>query len=268
MPILSKRKQWQPRGVFDPQPASGDAAETTAFLARTSGLDATHTNAYKALINGLVSDSLFSLFDVLYIYATQDSTTALLNLISVTYSGTNANSLTFTADRGYTGDGTSAHYINLGINPSTATTPQFTQNSAHISAWNLVNAAAAQVLFSDSTASGGTNIYPRYSNDNIYVRLNESPAGNVSTTTDARGCYLASREASNSQIAYKNGVSLGSTSNASQAVANASLTALGESSSGSNWQAAMSSAGAALNATQQLNFYNRLRTYMTAVGVP
>jgi len=37
---------------------------------------------------------------------------------------------------------------------------------------------------------------------------------------------------------------------------------------GSNIQAAMASIGSSLSSTDATNFYNRLRTYMTAVGVP
>jgi hypothetical protein len=81
-------------------PASGDAAETTAFLARTTGLDATHTNAYKALINGLVADGVFAKLDALYICAAQDLATARLNLVSSSFALVDTSAApNFTADR-------------------------------------------------------------------------------------------------------------------------------------------------------------------------
>src|SRR5258706_16256620 len=84
-------------------PDAGLCASAAAFLARTSGLDATHTNAYINLICGLVSDGIFSKLDALYIFATQDSTTAMLNLISTSFTAsTFSGTLTFTTDRGYT----------------------------------------------------------------------------------------------------------------------------------------------------------------------
>lgn len=46
-----------------PARRSADAAETTAFLARRSGLDAMHVAAYKALINGLMADGVFAKLD-------------------------------------------------------------------------------------------------------------------------------------------------------------------------------------------------------------
>src|SRR4051812_42354 len=71
--------------VMAPAVARGgvaNCAASTTFLARTSGLNGTHTNAYNALICGMVADGTWcgSLFDAIYIFATQDSTTALLNL--------------------------------------------------------------------------------------------------------------------------------------------------------------------------------------------
>ena len=86
------------------------------FLARTTGLDATHTNAYTALINGLVTDGIWDKLDVFHIYATQDSTTAKLNLVSSSFTATANGSPTFTADRGFTGvNGSSTVYIDTGL---------------------------------------------------------------------------------------------------------------------------------------------------------
>ena len=78
-------------------------SESAVFLARTSGLDTTHVNAYTALIDGLVADGVWSKFDVLRIYATQNSTTALLNLKSSSFTAVTHGSPSFTADRGFTG---------------------------------------------------------------------------------------------------------------------------------------------------------------------
>ncbi len=58
---------------------SGHAA---AFLARASTLDGTHTTAYTNLLNSLDGHALSCKLDMLHVYATQNSTVALLNLIS------------------------------------------------------------------------------------------------------------------------------------------------------------------------------------------
>src|SRR5258706_10799563 len=117
----------------------GGGGTASAFLARTSGLDSTHITAYTNLLNGLDTDGLTSKLDMLHVYATQDSTTALLNLVSSSFTGTANGSPTFTADRGFTGTASSSTiYIDTGFNPSTAG-GQYAQDAAHLSAWCLTN---------------------------------------------------------------------------------------------------------------------------------
>src|SRR5882757_8185192 len=71
---------FQNRAALDTVSGCSPGAEATSFLARTSGLDAAHTGAYCVLIDGLVTDSVYSILDGLYVFATADTTTALLNL--------------------------------------------------------------------------------------------------------------------------------------------------------------------------------------------
>jgi hypothetical protein len=139
--------------------AGGGCSQATAFLARTSGLDGTHTTAYTNLICGLVTDGLItgtmagsgsgatacgSKFDAIYILATQDATTAKLNLCSTTFSpATLTGSPTFTADRGYQ-SAAGTDRISTGFNASTASSPNFVQDSAHLSIWNNTNTSQTQ----------------------------------------------------------------------------------------------------------------------------
>ena len=100
------------------------ASAANNFLARTSGLDGKHQNAYSALLTGLTADGFFdanansTLLDALYVFATADSTTAKLNLIApsytCTYHGTPAEGTQFAADNGYTGDGSTV-YLDTGF---------------------------------------------------------------------------------------------------------------------------------------------------------
>lgn len=121
-------------GFIAPAPSGGgDAQITTAFLARTSGLDATHTNAYKTLINGLVTDGICSDASwggvkLLYLFGTADTTTALLNLPSATFNGTAVNAPTFNADQGYKFIGGIADSrIDTAFNPTTQSVNQNSQ---------------------------------------------------------------------------------------------------------------------------------------------
>jgi hypothetical protein len=256
-------------GVVTP-PTSAEAA---AFLARTSGLDATHTSAYTALIDGLVADGLWPKLDVLHIYATQNTATAQLNLVSGSYPASLNGSPAFTADRGYTGiDGSSTVYINTGFNPTTAPSAKFTQNLAHLSAWNLVNATQANPAIG-IMGSIRSMLHIRYITDVTFYELNGSydGSGGVSNT-DARGHHLVNRTTSTNVQGYRNGSSVVSSGTATTGLPNLNIYSLGANNggtpAGAGVQLTMASIGSSLSSTQATNFYNRLRTYMTAVGVP
>lgn len=251
----------------------GFGAEANAFLARTSGLDATHTNAYGALIDGLVADSIWSKLDMLHIYATQDSTTALLNLVSTSFNGTANGSPTFTTDRGYTGATGTSVYINPGFQPS-AGGHLYTANSCHASAWSLTNSNSGTAILGCFDSANGTNtdIYPQYSDNNAYGRINSGAIAGVSVA-DSLGHYISNRPDSTTAISYKDGSSiLSNGSAAATTLSTRSILILSLNSNGtvagSPRQVAMASIGAGLTGTDATNFYNRLRTFMTAVGVP
>src|SRR5260370_13754601 len=89
------------------------------FLNRASGVDIAHGEAYKAFLNTLTTNGLFNadgttpFFDVLYLFATQNSATAILNLVSSSFAATLNGSPTFTTDRGFTGvDGSTTVFLN------------------------------------------------------------------------------------------------------------------------------------------------------------
>src|SRR5712664_2840319 len=92
---------------------SGGCSQATTFIARTSGLSGTETTAYTNLICGLVTDGVYSTLDALYIFATNTTTTANLNLISTNFGLTGATPPTFSADHGYTGNGTT-QFLDTG----------------------------------------------------------------------------------------------------------------------------------------------------------
>ena len=168
----------------------------------------THINAYTALIDGLVVDGLWAKFDKLHIYATQNSTTALLNLVSTSYNGTANGAPTFTADRGYVG-GAGGQYISYSFIPSTAPSPKYVQNSAHISAWNVTNATNSGVEMGGQTSgTGPTYIQSKFTDGNTYFKINSSINPPGTAMANAAGHYIANRSASNAVVGYKNGSSV------------------------------------------------------------
>lgn len=263
------------RSATEPAASSSPGATAAAFLARTSGLDITHQNAYTAFLNGLDSDSLTAKFDVLHVYATQDSTTALLNLVSASFNGTANGSPTFTADSGFLGvESSSTVYINTGFNP-TSGTPNYTQNSAHISEWPLTDfeSASGGVGSIGASPNNSSFMLPRYITGDAYFLVNNAQFGGYNTpTADSLGHFMASRTASNLYGGYKNGTSIIAPVNGSTTLVNQNFYGLAINNNGAALGAgrklAMLSIGGALTAGEVTNFYNRLRTYMTAVGVP
>jgi len=250
--------------------------QAAAFLARTSGLNSVHTNAYVALICGLVADGIWAKLDLLHIYATQDSTTALLNLVSTSFNGTLYGSPTFTADRGFTGtSGSSTIYIDTGFNPITAASPKYVQNSAHLSVW-AVNNITDNSAGLGATNSGTSNAYilPRYADAFAYWRVNVPVTNNPSFNTGfGSGHFLGNRTGVNALGCYRNAaLQTTDTIDTSTAPPNFNFYSLGYNiagtASGNAHQQAMISVGSSLSSTDVTNFYSRLRTYMTAVGVP
>src|SRR5258706_6883060 len=188
---------------------AGSCTASSNFFARAGTLDATHHSAYDTLICGLVTDGIFSKLDVLYIFATQNTATAQLNLVSSSFSATLNGAPTFTTDRGYTGVAASTTvYIDTGFNPSSGT-PNFIQNSAHVSVWCVTNAAADVVsAIGASNPSGqGTSLIPRHTNGSTFYRVTAQGISGVANAV-SNGHYLASRTGLTTMVGYKNGASV------------------------------------------------------------
>lgn len=248
--------------------------EAAAFLARTSGLNMAHTDAYAALINGLVADGVWSKLDMLHVYATQDSTTALLNLVSSSFAGTAHGSPTFTADRGFTGvESSTTVYIETGFFP-TIGGQHFTNTSGHISAWSVSNVGTSGKPIMGAigfSAVSETVIYPKFTDNKEYFRVGGGGVAGT-TVTNIVGHYIASRISSSSVDGYKNGAFVSNTAGTGPVAESEQYFTLGwnfrNTPGGSGCQVGMASIGAGLSSTESGNFYSRLRTYMTAVGVP
>jgi hypothetical protein len=245
-----------------PSSFTATSAESAAFIARTSGLSDARKTAYDALITSLVSDGVFAKLDALYVFAAPDATTALLNLVQNLYNATNSGA-TFTADAGYTGDGSSA-FIDSGFNPSTASTPNFVQDSAVIFGWSNTIVAEQGVLVGDPVAVTGNNaIYPESAGGTAFFLVNGSNY-NVSASNGgaSKGLYAANRSSSLNLAGYKDGASFASASVSSTTVVNANLVFLkGDNGLESTRQILSGGIGESLSSGEHANLYARLHTY-------
>jgi hypothetical protein len=257
------------------------AAQTwaNAVIAAGGTVSAGRLTLVSNLINTLQSASIWTKFDRLWLFAAENSQSALRDIVAAA-AATATGSPTFTTDRGYTGtDASSTVYIDSGFNASTAG-GNFTQNSAHISMWSNTNAAstASGGVAIGLTTSGGqqSNILPKYSDGNAYFRVNDTSVGASAGVANANstGHYLANRSGAAAQQGYRNAVDMGIVAVSSQALINGNMTILGQLSTpathslGDAHQNCGVSIGGSLTSGEVTSFYNALRTYMTAVGVP
>jgi hypothetical protein len=234
--------------------------ETQTLIARmtTKPSDA-HARAIDKLLSTLIVSGAYATMDAFYVMAAQDEQAASLNWIADAYNLTLGGSPTFTAYKGYTPNGSST-YLDTGFNPTTAVSPKFVQNSAHMFAWHLTAVDASFDIGNTNsriTKPGTANVFSRANNAS-----NLSAAGSYTTH---KGWV---RTASNAAALYISGVSAATATTASAALTNynfgigrTSATEFGAS------QAAIVHFGSQLTAAQVLAVYTGAREYGLAVGM-
>lgn len=229
------------------------------------------TDARKTAINNFVvalkAAGVWSLGDVLGVYAAADSQAAIVNWKNPgTFNGS-ASSVTFTADRGFTGDG-GAGVVDHSFNPTTAPTPNFTQDSASLGIWVLTSRAGAALPDAgNASAATGLNIYPRFTDDNTYLRVNDASETGGFAVADSAGFYVGNRSSSSARQGYRNGASVGTYgASTSQALINASIVAGRGGSNFTTDQFSILWIGGSLTSGQVASFYSAALAYMQAVG--
>lgn len=223
--------------------------------------------AINNLISGLVVADVWDDLDVLYLFAAADSQAALLNWKSTSYNCTNGTGVTFTADRGYTGDGAS-NYLEPGFAPGNG---QFTAGNHTFGRWTRTLGVSGGASLGTENGSERVSIRDQdTSNLTTYNGPNGAPKnwltnslGNVSVTQSAVSDYDA----------YRNGASLGNNANGLSSVAGfgpffilAERNSVGSAVQFSDSQLSAVYFGAALTATKTAQLHTALQSYMTAVG--
>ena len=257
-------------------------AETTTWVNAVVGNGGSVSNGRKTTVNTLIAnlkgDGVWSKLDRLWLLAAENEVSALTDLVA-TGTATKVSTPTFTTDVGYTGEDSAlpTKYLDSNFNPSTAG-GHFVQDSAHISSWNSGNVTQStggcSMGYRDGTTKLATHIFAAFSDGNGYFRINDStPSGSGGALANVSGHYIANRSGASASQAYRNGSLFASPNDTSGAVQNLKffLTCMngdGTPFVGNSNQLTMASIGGSLTGTDASNFYTRLRTYMTAVGVP
>lgn len=241
--------------------------EAAAFIAR---LPTPPSNARKIVINNLfkalVVAGVLPKLDMLQIYAADVQANALLNWISSSYNGTLTDSPTFTADRGFTFNGTT-QYLDTGYNPSTG--PKWGQNDHTFGRWMRSGSAGNVADLGVNDGSGRTATIASNASGVAYT-VGDSSVSSTQATSPI-GNIAAARSAAGSFDIYKAGASVANIAGASNTGANlnfyvGALNLSGAAASFSPNQYSAAYAGQALNSTEMAALHNALQAYMTAVG--
>jgi hypothetical protein len=253
----------------------GVCSQATTFLARTSGLSGTETTAYQTMICGMVTDGTWPLLDALYIFATNTTTTANLNLINTSFTITPQNSPTFTADAGYTGNGTSSW---LNTNLAGAQT-NYNLNSGSIGIAIPTNDTSSVSTIDMGAIDVSINSVFLAANFTLKYAYGLNDGGTVTGTASAtsRGLWAVSRTSSGSVSFYQNGsstavstTSVASTSVPTSGVPMGILARAQSPTTAQTFSARQVSAawvGAGLTGAQFASISARINAYLAALGV-
>jgi hypothetical protein len=253
--------------------AAPGTSQFNAFLARTTGLSATERTAYFNLISGLNRDGTWPLLDALYIFATNTTTTANLNLVSASFTLTPIGASTFVVDVGYTGNGSAS-----GFDTGLITGTNFTQNSASLGIAIQTNDTTSQTMMEmGTTDSGGAFavLGPSYTLQSYYA-LNGT--FNTLASTTSKGMWGTSRTAASGAGAlslYSNGSAtpLASVNDATLAAPSQPIFICGRNNGAGGFNNASSRQisaawiGGGLTGAQYLLIANRINAYLTVFGI-
>jgi len=223
------------------------------------------TDARKLLIDACIAalktGGVWTLLDVLYVFAAPDTQSALLNWKNPgTNNAVETVAPTHVADRGYTSNGTTQYLTSY--NPSTAGL-QFVRDDNHLGCYVLTNGAAT------GSDVGSQNVRSRIRNRSGSSGFIVTSSG-TTTATPADGVNVPAhlvgiRRDSANQFAFRNGLQA-----STAAVASTGTTDIIEIcrafASYSDRQIALVHAGKSLSDPQALAAYNAFNTYLQAVG--
>ena len=221
------------------------------------------------MITGLVSDGVWSKLDALYIFATVDRTTAVLNLVSSSFSAVEHGTISFSAYHGYTGDG-STFFLDTQFTPLTGGT-NYLLNSASLFAYNLSFNTTENKAAIGVNSGGGTNteiiLQPTFSQ--VGVLFNGGTTNNVSAA-NSQGFWVGSATSTQTGVS-KNGAAQTLISATPSALPTTPIYIFAQNSSGAigitTDQFSAAGIGGTLTNTDISNLSNRINTYMTAYRI-
>ena len=247
-----------------------DVDAAALFARMSSQPDAAHKGYINTAIVALKSAGIWALRDAIWVPAVPTVQAATLNWKQNLYNLTPVVAPTFTADRGYTGDGATT-YLSSGLIPG-AGGLNYVQNSANVSVY-VRNAFIGGNLYDLGVYDGaaGTLVGPLAGNQ-IQLDLNDALSATGIAAGTLPGMYSADRSVSTTIAKYKNGALLGSEAVVSTTPAGIhdfyilTANAQGTPTGFSPDNVAYVAVGGSLGATKIGQEYSIMQAYMTSIG--
>ncbi len=242
-------------------------AETDALIARmVPAPDTDHKDDINTLIAALKSASVWSKLDGFYVNCAPFGSQITENWVSTKYDQSNLFG-TFTANSGVAGNGTTA-YLPTTFNPTTAVSPNYQRNSAHLWAFSLSTAASpAGYEVGSPTATNWALSTGRSDVAGVPRGGLHDAWANHSAQADSKGMYILSRTASNLVTLYKNGASVStSTLSTTQGPTNTTMAGLRSNTAYSDKTVAGWGFGGALTSSDASAMSAAITAYLTARG--
>ncbi|HVL10830.1 MAG TPA: hypothetical protein VM512_16970, partial [Burkholderiaceae bacterium] len=221
------------------------------------------TEARKALIDAFWSTPnikpVMAKLDAFYMLAAADAQSSLLNWVSTSHNLTAVNSPTLEVDRGYTGNGTSAHLTTGAVRNGLS---KFTQDSASFGAWERSEVTAGFLI---GTATGAIARVQGRIGGVSGGRLN-SATGAAAVVATSIGQTVMDRPSSGTVRCLRNGVQNGTSASTSAALTADAIYLLRDAGVYHAGQISAGFIGSALSDAEHLAIYNAVNTYLVAVG--
>jgi len=257
--------------------AAGAGSLDADYITYAAAMTTPPSAAWKTAINQLFVDlkaalnvaALSSAWDAAWFLAAETEQAALLNMVKRSHDATNSGT-TFTASRGFAGDGATT-YINTNYNPATQAV-NVAQNSTSLGVYTRtegltnrvdfgsINAATTQRLFIAARLTGTSAQYP--------IHQGTTSSGTVANNL---GLTAGNRSGASAAQLYKNGSSVATNTVASTGVTSRNLYICARNNadtpdSFSTNQIAFAFIGRSMTGTEHGNVYTAIQAAMTAIG--
>jgi hypothetical protein len=256
-----------PATVFSPTVSVASAGYDTDWDAYVTNHAPSSSTTFKdagdVFVRGLKTDGIWAKLDWLLIPA-DTSAGSLRNVHNLSQTASAINSPTFTAYRGFTGDG-STSFVDFGQTYNAAGN-LYTLNSATAGVWcNQQNGTTGPFPHIGAAGQNRT-VLTASASGNETAQINVTSGSTARVGTSRLGHRAASRSLSTEFRAYFNGTLSATLTSTSTSVSSANAALLRSNTAFSSDRVAAAYTGGNLTDADHTAMHSRLSTFLTAIG--